>query len=99
MSALREARVSTVLTRLRRMLSHRVSVGGLTEVAVWLAVGYLTIGLVWSFFHPDGVQRIQTQLEQQLHLPAGSNYQLAALGEASVLWPVISVLPSLGCAH
>jgi hypothetical protein len=88
-----------VLTRLRRVLNHRVSVGGLTEVAVWLAVGYLTIGLVCSFFHPDGVQRIQTQSEQQLHLPAGSNYQLVALGEASVLWPVISVLPSLGCAH
>ena len=88
-----------MLTRLRLVLNHRVSVGGLTEVAVWLAVGYLTIGLVWSFFHADGVRRIQTQLEQQLHLPAGSNYQLAALGEASVLWPVISVLPSLVCAH
>jgi hypothetical protein len=88
-----------VLTRLRQVLSHPVSVGGLTEVAVWLAVGYLTIGLVWSFFHPDGVQRIETQLEQQLQLSAGSNYQLAALAEASVLWPVISVLPSLGCAH
>lgn len=91
--------MSTVLTRLRQVLSHPVSVGGLTEVAVWLAVGYLTIGLVWSFFHPDGVQRIETQLEQQLQLSAGSNYQLAALAEASVLWPVISVLPSLGCAH
>ncbi|MDT5232673.1 MAG: hypothetical protein QOJ56_1048 [Mycobacterium sp.] len=88
-----------MLTRLRQVLSHPVSVGGLTEVAVWLAVGYLTIGLVWSFFHPDGVQRIETQLEQQLQLSAGSNYQLAALAEASVLWPVISVLPSLGCAH
>jgi hypothetical protein len=88
-----------VLTRLRQVLSHPVSVGGLTEMAVWLAVGYLTIGLVWSFFHPDGVQRIETQLEQQLQLSAGSNYQLAALAEASVLWPVISVLPSLGCAH
>ena len=87
------------MTRLRQVLSHPVSVGGLTEVAVWLAVGYLTIGLVWSFFHPDGVQRIETQLEQQLQLSAGSNYQLAALAEASVLWPVISVLPSLGCAH
>ncbi|HXO49581.1 MAG TPA: hypothetical protein VN888_00830, partial [Mycobacterium sp.] len=65
-----------------------MSVGGLTEMAVWLAVGYLTIGLVWSFFHPDGVQRIETQLEQQLQLSAGSNYQLAALAEASVLWPV-----------
>ena len=88
-----------MLTRLRLVLNHRVSVGGLTEVAVWLAVGYLTIGLVGSFFHPDGVQRIETQLEQQLQLSAGSNYQLAALAEASVLWPVISVLPSLGCAH
>jgi hypothetical protein len=45
------------------------------------------------------VQRIETQLEQQLHLPAGTNYQLAALGEASVLWPVLSVVPSPGCAH
>ena len=49
--------------------------------------------------YPDGVQRIQDQLERQLQLPAGSNYELAALGEASVLWPVASVLPSLGCAH
>jgi hypothetical protein len=81
------------------VLSHRVSVGGLTEAAVWLAGAYLTVGLVWSFFHPDDVQRIQTQLEQQLHLPAGTNYQLAALGEASVLWPVMTVLPSGGCAH
>ena len=88
-----------MLTTLRRVLSHRVSVAGLTEIALWLGGAYLTIGLVWSFFHPDGVQRIETQLEQQLHLPAGTNYQLAALGEASVLWPVISVLPSLGCAH
>jgi hypothetical protein len=88
-----------MLTSLRRVLGHRVSVGGLTEIAVWLAGAYLTIGLAWSFFHPDAVQRIGTQLEQQLHLPAGSNYQLAALGEASVLWPVMSVLPSGGCAH
>ena len=72
---------------------------GLTEVAVWLAVGYLAVGLTWSLFHPDGVQRIQEQLEQQLQLPAGTNYQLVALGEASVLWPVASVVPSRTCAH
>jgi hypothetical protein len=30
---------------------------------VWLAVGYLTILLMWSLFHPDGVQRIQAQLD------------------------------------
>jgi hypothetical protein len=88
-----------VLTLIRRALSHRVSVGGLTEIALWLGGAYLTIGLVWSFFHPDGVQHIQAQLEQRLHLPAGTNYQVAALGEASVLWPVMTVLPSGGCAH
>ena len=88
-----------MLTTLRRVLSHRVSVAGLTEIALWLGGAYLTIGLVWSFFHPDGVQRIETQLEQQLHLPAGTNYQLAALGEASVLWPVLTVLRAGGCTH
>lgn len=88
-----------MLTTLRRVLSHRVSVAGLTEIALWLGGAYLTIGLVWSFFHPDGVQRMETQLEQQLHLPAGTNYQLAALGEASVLWPVMTVLPAGGCTH
>lgn len=88
-----------MLTTLRRVLSHRVSVAGLTEIALWLGGAYLTIGLVWSFFHPDGVQRIETQLEQQLHLPAGTNYQLAALAEASVLWPVMTVLPAGGCTH
>jgi hypothetical protein len=99
MSALPEPGVPAVLSRLRRVLSHRVSVGGLTEIALWLGGVYLTVGLVWSFFHPDGVQHIETQLEQQVHLPAGTNYQLAALGLASVLWPVLSVVPSLGCAH
>jgi hypothetical protein len=96
MSALAD---TETLTWLRRLLDRRVSVGGLTEVTVWLAAGYLAIGLTWSLFHSDGVQRIQEQLEQQLQLPAGTNYELAALGEASVLWPVASVLPSLGCAH
>jgi hypothetical protein len=99
MSALPESGVPAVLGRVRRVLSHRVSVGGLIEIVLWLGGAYLAIGLVWSFFHPDGVQRIETQLEQQLHLPAGTNYQLAALVLASALWPVLSVLPSLGCAH
>jgi hypothetical protein len=99
MSASPDAGAPAALSLLRRALSRRVSIGGLTEVAVWFAGAYLTIGLVWSFFHPDGVQRMETQLEQQLQLPAGSNYQLAALGEASVLWPVMAVVPVAGCAH
>ena len=73
-----------MLTLLRRALSYRVSVADLTEVAVWLAAGYLVIGLAWSLFHPDGVQHIQARLEEQLHLPAGTNFQLLALGEGSL---------------
>jgi hypothetical protein len=88
-----------LLPGLRRLLDRRVSVGALIEVAVWLAAGYLAVGLTWSLFHPEGVQRIEEQLEQRLQFPAGTNYQLAALGEASVLWPVASVLPSFTCAH
>jgi hypothetical protein len=88
-----------LLPWLRRLLDRRVSVGALTEVAIWLAAGYLAIGLTWSLFNPDGVQRIQEHLERQLQLPTGANFQMAALGEASILWPVASVLPSLGCAH
>ncbi len=66
---------------------------------IWLAAAYLAVGLAWSLFHPDGVQRVQAQLERQMSLPPGVDYRLAALGEASVLWPVLSVLPSLGCAQ
>ena len=88
-----------MLILLRRTLSYRVSVADLTELAIWLAAGYLAVGLAWSLFHPDGVQHIQAQLEEQLHLPAGTNYQLLALGEASALWPVMLVLTAGGCAH
>jgi len=94
-----QAEGSIVLTTLRRVLSHRVSVAELAEVAVWLAGAYLTIGLMYSLVHPDGVQLIQEQLAQQLDLPGGAGYELAALGEASVLWPVMTVLPAGGCAR
>lgn len=88
----------SVLSLLRRVLSYPVSVAGLIEVALWLAIPYLTIGLVWSFFHFEDVQHIQARLEQQLHLSPGS-YELAALAESTALWPVILVLPSGVCAH
>jgi hypothetical protein len=90
---------SAVLTLLRRALSYRVSVADLTEIAMRLRrrVPGHRAGMV--AFHPDGVQRIQARREEQLHLPAGTNYQLLALGEASVSWPVILVLPAGVCAH
>ncbi|WP_423212754.1 hypothetical protein [Mycobacterium talmoniae] len=89
---------SRMLDLLRRVLNYQVSVAALIEVALWLAVPYITAGLVWLFFHPDGVQRIQTQLEQQFHVPAGSDYEVA-LGAATLLWPAVLLLPSDACAR
>ena len=77
-------------------MNHRVSVAALLELALWLAVPYLVLGLAWSFFHPDAVQRVQTQWEQQLHMPAGSDYELA-LGTAILVWPVVLLLPADAC--
>jgi hypothetical protein len=76
------------------VLSYRVSVEALIEIALWLAVPYLTIGRLWSFFHPEGMQRIQAQL-----LPAGSSYELAALGGSTLLWPEVLLLPSDKCGQ
>ncbi len=76
-----------------------MTVGALAEAVIWMAAAYLAVGLSWSLFHPDGVQRVQAQLERQMYVLPGVDYRLAALAEASVLWPVISVLPSLGCAQ
>ena len=44
-----------MLTMLRRKLSYRVSVEALIELALWLAVPYITIGVIWAFLHPDQV--------------------------------------------
>jgi hypothetical protein len=76
-----------------------VSVGGLTAIAVWLGGAYLAVGMVWVYCHSDAVQRTEEQLEQQLHLPADSSYPLVVWAEAMALWPVVTVLPSGGCAH
>lgn len=76
-----------------------MTVGALAEAVIWMAAAYLAVGLSWSLFHPDGVQRVQAQFERQMYVLPGVDYRLAALAEASVLWPVISVLPSLGCAQ
>jgi hypothetical protein len=61
---------------LRRVLKYQVSTGALIEVALWLAIPYLSIGLVWSFFHAEQIQQIQTRLEKVS--PAGAD--VAAFG-------------------
>jgi hypothetical protein len=41
-----------MLDLFHRVLSYRISIAALIEVWLWLAIPYITIGLVWSAFHP-----------------------------------------------
>ncbi|HEX7426138.1 MAG TPA: hypothetical protein VF328_03945 [Mycobacterium sp.] len=69
------------------MLSRTVSVEAMIEIAMWLAIPYLLIGIVWTFFNADDVARIEIQLETRM--PAGSD--LAAFGTTTALWPLLLV--------
>jgi hypothetical protein len=80
-----------MLTALRRGLSYRISVDALIELALWLAVPYLTIGVIWAFLHPGQVEHFQEPLE--MLLPAGAD--LIAFGETVTLWPFLVVAPLL----
>jgi hypothetical protein len=68
---------------LRRMLSRRVSVEAMLEIAMWLGVPYLLIGLVWAFFDAEQVQLIDTALRTKL--PAGSD--VGAFMVTALMWP------------
>ena len=68
---------------LRRVLSRRVSVEAMIEFALWMAIPYIVIGLVFAFFGAEQVQLIETHL--QTRLPAGSD--VAAYGLTALLWP------------
>ena len=68
---------------LRRVLSRRVSVEAMIEFAMWMAIPYLVIGLVFAFFGAEQVQLIETQL--QTRLPAGSD--IAACLLTTLFWP------------
>ncbi len=72
------------MERLRRILSYQVSVAALIEIALWLAIPYLTIGLVWAFLHAGQVGQIEGRLSKVL--PAGAN--VAALSVTAAFWPV-----------
>jgi hypothetical protein len=77
--------VLSVLALLHRVLNYKMSVAALIEVRLWLAIPYITIGVVWSAFHPAYTQQIQTHLEKLL--PAGS--ELVAFVDSALLWPVL----------
>lgn len=74
---------------LRRTLSRRVSVEALIETALWLALPYLLIGIVYTFVNAARVDWMEAQLE--LLLPAGAN--IAAFGESVLLWPILLLTP------
>jgi hypothetical protein len=80
-----------LMTRVRRVLNFKVSIEALIEVAMWLAVPHLIIGLTWAFFHPEAVHQLEVQLSRIL--PAGA--EVAAYVEAALLWPVLLLLPPL----
>ncbi|BBY68367.1 hypothetical protein MINTMi198_39260 [Mycobacterium intracellulare M.i.198] len=67
----------------RRVLGRKVSIGGLIELAVWLAIPYLCIGFAWTVFHPEQTQRIHARIE--VVSPAAAD--AFAFGVATVLWP------------
>lgn len=77
--------VLAAMTMLRRVLNYKVSVEALLELATWLAIPYLAVGLVWTFTHPDQVTAIETTLLTRV--PAGAN--LVAFGEVTLFWPVM----------
>lgn len=80
-----------LMTRLRRVLNYEVTVEAVIEIAMWLAIPYLVIGLVWGFFHVEAVQQLEVQLNRVL--PAGA--EVGAYGLAALLWPVLLLLPPL----
>jgi len=68
---------------LRDLLSRQVTVGGALEAALGLFLGYITIGVVVTFFHPQYVQMLATQFDSWM--PAGA--ELAAFGHITMMWP------------
>lgn len=76
---------------LRRILATEVTVADLIEIAMWLAVPHLLIGVVFTFLQPRYVQLFESQLDPGL--PAGA--QLISFGESVLLWPVLVIAPQI----
>jgi hypothetical protein len=74
-----------VLNQVRRLLSRKVSIEAMVEVAMWIAIPYLLIGIVFTFLHADDVDRIETQW--QTRIPAGA--ELVGFGATTAAWPFL----------
>jgi hypothetical protein len=70
---------------LRRLLSRKVSIEAMLECAMWIAIPYLVVGIVWTFLNADDVARIEDRLHTRM--PAGA--ELAAFGATTALWPFL----------
>lgn len=70
---------------MRRLLGRKVSVEAMVEFALWLAIPYIVIGLIWTFLHPGEMTRVAHQWDRVI--PAGS--QVVSLVELTALWPVL----------
>jgi hypothetical protein len=70
---------------LRRVLSRRVSVEAMIELAMWLLIPYLLIGLVCAFFDAEQVQLFEAAL--QTRVPAGA--EILAFVQTAVMWPLL----------
>lgn len=70
---------------LRRLLSRKVSIEAMLEFAMWMAIPYLVVGIVWTFLNADDVARIEDRLHTRV--PAGA--ELAAFGATTALWPFL----------
>jgi hypothetical protein len=88
---MREAEVSGVRQSARRVLSRRLSVADVIEIALWLAIPYLIVGLVWSFWHVEDVRRLEDLLQNRM--PTGQ--EMVAYLLVAGLWPVYLVLPAV----
>ena len=75
---------------LRRVLDHPVTVAALLELAMWLAVPYIIVGVTWASVHENRVHELE--LEWNELFPGGAD--VAAFGEATALWPALLLLPT-----
>ena len=81
---------------LRKIASHKFSVAAIFEIALYLAIPHVLIGLGWTFTHPAYLTERGKQLASVL--PPAIDGELAAIGESTLWWPVIVLLPPDLCA-
>lgn len=82
-----------IRTAVRRLLSRRVSVYDVIEMALWLAIPYVGIGLTWAFFQTQQVGAVEDILTTRL--PAGADILSYLL--VAALWPLGMLVPGV-CA-